>query len=212
MNKKQRENKIWRFDIINFLISRVGATRYLEIGVEDGDSISAVKCQKKHGVDPASSKATHKLESDEFFDMLKPSVQYDVVFVDGLHVADQVERDIVNSAKHLAPGGFIIVHDCNPETEWRQRSYEEAKKNRCREWNGDVYKAIIRLRATRNDLDICVVDTDEGCAVIRVVPPNDLLLLKTEFTKNEDIKYDWFAKDRKRLLNLKSYEEFLQWL
>ena len=209
---KKIKNQVWRFDIINFLINRIGATRYLEIGVEDGDSINAIKCEKKHGVDPASKNATHKLESDEFFEMLAPSVKYDIVFVDGLHVADQAERDIVNSIKHLSQGGFIIVHDCNPAKEWHQRSFEEAKKNGCREWNGDVYKAIIRLRATRNDIDVCVVDTDWGCGVIRVVPPNDKNLLKAEFTKNQDITFDWFNKNRQRLLNLKSYEDFLQWL
>ena len=119
MSKTQKKEEVWRFDIINFLIQRIGATRYLEIGVEDGDSINAVKCQKKHGVDPASRNATHKLESDEFFEMLAPHVKYDIVFVDGLHVADQAERDIVNAINHLSLGGFIIVHDCNPKLEWR---------------------------------------------------------------------------------------------
>lgn len=212
MSKTQKKEEVWRFDIINFLIQRIGATRYLEIGVEDGDSINAVKCQKKHGVDPASRNATHKLESDEFFEMLAPHVKYDIVFVDGLHVADQAERDIVNAINHLSLGGFIIVHDCNPKLEWHQRSYEEAKKNNCREWNGDVYKAIIRLRATRNDIDVCVIDTDWGCGVIRVVAPNDSNLLKAEFTQNKDITFDWFNKNRKELLNLKTYDEFLQWL
>jgi predicted O-methyltransferase YrrM len=119
----------WRFDIINFLIKKIGAKRYLEIGVEDGDSINAIQCEKKHGVDPASKNATHRIESDEFFAMLAPSVKYDVVFVDGLHVADQAERDIVNSLEHLNDGGYIVVHDCNPPTAWHQRSVEEAKKN-----------------------------------------------------------------------------------
>jgi predicted O-methyltransferase YrrM len=119
----------WRFDIINHLIAKIGAKRYLEIGVEDGDSINAVQCEKKHGVDPASRNATHRITSDEFFEMLAPHICYDVVFVDGLHVAAQAERDIVNSLQHLADGGYIVVHDCNPPTAWHQRSPSEAKKN-----------------------------------------------------------------------------------
>ena len=205
-------SQVWRFDIINFLIKRNGATRYLEIGVEDGDSMNAIQCQKKHGVDPASKNATHRLESDEFFEMLAPHVKYDVIFVDGLHVADQSERDIVHSLEHLTPNGFIVVHDCNPATEWHQRSFQEAKKNGCREWNGDVYKAIIRLRAIRNDIDVCVVDTDYGCAVIRLVEPNEKKLLLSEFTRIEDIKFQWFHQNRQRLLNLKTFDQFLQWL
>jgi len=102
-----------------------------------------------------------------------------------------------------------VDHDANC---CYQRSYEEAKKNGCREWNGDVYKAIIRLRATRNDIDVCVVDTDYGCGVIRAVAPNDANLLKSEYTRNQDITFQWFAENRARLLNLKSYDEFIEWL
>lgn len=209
-------NKLeWRFDIINLLIQRIGAKKYLEIGVEDGDSITSVKCEKKHGVDPDPEKlnATHRVESDEFFEMLAPQIKYDVVFVDGLHVADQAERDIVNALNHLSDGGYIIVHDCNPPTAWHQRSYAEAKKNGCRSWNGDVYKAIIHLRATRNDIDICVVNIDHGCGVVRKVPANDKNLLKPcTHSSIKDITFEWFANDRERLLNLKSPEQFLNWL
>jgi len=79
--------------------------------------------------------------------------------------------------------------------------------------NGDVYKAIIRLRATRNDIDICVVSIDWGCAVIRKVPADDKnLLTPCAHITNKDITYDWFEKDRERLLNLKTPQQFMEWL
>ena len=202
----------WRFDIINLLIAKTSAKKYLEIGVEDGDSINAIKCAKKHGVDPASRNATHHQTSDEFFEMLNKSYKYDVIFVDGLHVADQAERDIVNSLEHLNDNGYIVVHDCNPPTAWHQRPYAEARKNGCRKWNGDVYKAIVRLRATRNDIDVCVVDIDWGCAVIRKTEPNDNNLLKDAKTTLDEIEYEWFAQNRQRLLNLLLPEQFMEWL
>ena len=76
-----------------------------------------------------------------------------------------------------------------------------------------MYKAIIRLRATRNDIDACVVGIDWGCAVIRKVPADDKNLLKPcEHTSNKDITYDWFEKNRDHLLNLKTPEQFLEWV
>ena len=60
------------------------------------------------------------MPSDEFFAnraAASDRTPYDLVFIDGLHVADQVERDIVNSLLNLAPAGTIVLHDCNPTTE-----------------------------------------------------------------------------------------------
>ena len=202
----------WRFDIINLLIDRCNAKKYLEIGVEDGDNINAIKCDLKHGVDPASRNATHHQTSDEFFDMLRSDYKYNVVFVDGLHVADQAERDIVNALDHLHADGYIVVHDCNPPTAWHQRSHDEARKTGFRKWNGDVYKAIVKLRATRNDIDVVVVDTDWGCGVIRKVAPDNARLLSNAKTNIEDIDYEWFAADRHRLLNLCAPDVFIDWL
>jgi len=198
----------WRFDIINFLLARCSGKRYLEVGVEDGDSLNKINCTKKHGCDPASKNATHHVPSDEFFEMLAKDYKYNVVFVDGLHVADQAHRDIVNSLEHLEDGGFIVVHDCNPPSKWHQRSFAEAQKNGCRLWNGDVYKAIVQVRAERDDIDVCVVDTDWGCAVIRKVKPAATNRLDCEKKTIEEIDYEWFDADRKRLLNLISVDDF----
>lgn len=74
-----------------------------------------------------------------------------------------------------------------------------------------MYKAIIRLRATLRNIDVCVVDIDWGCAVIRKVD-NANLLTPCQYTSDNDITYEWFASDRERLLNLKTPEQFLRWL
>lgn len=200
-----------RYDIINYLIHKNGYQRYLEIGVEDGHSIQQIKCNLIHGVDPASKNATFQIPSDEFFKMLdtfSPDTTYDIIFIDGLHVDEQVTRDINNSVRHLTPGGTIVVHDCNPPTEWHQRSYEEAQKNGCRQWNGTVWKSIIKARATRPDLEIRVVNTDWGCGIIKHLSPKLAWENKILTNVPEQLTYDYLAHHRTLALNLISIQQF----
>lgn len=217
MTSKQEEKRLaeinkwtfWRFDVIKHLLKLNKGKKYLEIGVEDGDNLRQIKTSVMHGVDPASKNATHHQTSDEFFEMLHPEYKYDVVFVDGLHVAAQAQRDIENALDHLNDGGFVVVHDCNPPNEWYQRSEAEAAKNGFRKWNGDVYKAIVNLRVTRDDLYICVVDTDYGCGIVKKVSSVESnKLLDSGHDGISDIDYQWFDENREQLLNLISVEQF----
>ena len=191
-----------RFDIINLLIQKHGYRRYLEIGVEDGDAVHAVRCALKHGVDPASKQATFQLPSDEFFGLIRADVEYDCIFVDGMHEEEQVLRDVDNALAHLSEDGTILVHDCNPPSAWHQRSYEQARLNGCRSWNGNVWRAWVRLRATRADLHMLVVDADWGCGVIRR-GRQDCIVLPEPFS------YSDFEQHRASWLNLVTPAEFL---
>ena len=107
-----------RIEIIQELINKHGYKNYLEIGVRDGSCFNAIKCESKDGVDPdLSSAATVKLTSDEFFKRWEAEKEvpawykFDIIFIDGLHHADQVEKDIDNSLKYLNEGGIIVMHD-----------------------------------------------------------------------------------------------------
>lgn len=191
---------VYRFDLINLLIEHHQYERYLEIGVEGGDAQRSVRCALKHGVDPASEHATFRVPSDEFFASLRPDAQYDCIFVDGMHEEEQVLRDVDNALRHLSPGGTIVVHDCNPPSAWHQRDYEEAKLNGCRQWNGTVWRAWVRLRATRPDLKMLTVDIDWGCGVIQRGEQECIEL-------PEAFSYDDFAERRAEWLNLISASE-----
>ncbi|WP_100612251.1 class I SAM-dependent methyltransferase [Confluentibacter lentus] len=67
------------------------------------------------------------MTSDEFFqklsanDILSNSIKFNVIFIDGLHLAQQADRDIKNAIKYIKNDGFIVVHDCNPPSEWHAR-------------------------------------------------------------------------------------------
>ncbi|MFQ5339938.1 MAG: class I SAM-dependent methyltransferase [Anaerolineae bacterium] len=173
----------YRWEIINSLITRFGYKKYLEIGVAEGVCFYQVCAEHKISVDPGYSVATFKIGADQFFDMNREV--FDIIFIDGLHVKEQVLRDFGNSLKFLSEGGSIVVHDCNPVN-------EESTDNLI---NGTVWEAWAHYRMHRPDLSMAVLDTDQGCGVIRrgrqaLFPP----------TKKMD--FGFLAQNRKRLLNL----------
>jgi hypothetical protein len=132
--------------------------------------------------------------SDEFFRGNRR--RFDLIFVDGLHEADQVYRDIVNALGSLNPGGTVVCHDMNPQTELEQRVPRAADR-----WTGDGWKAWVRVRAEWDPLHMFVVDTDHGCGIIRPgLPPTPLLT------------WELFQLNRAVWLNLVSTDHLLAWL
>lgn len=191
-----------RTEIINSLIDKHGYKEYLEIGVntpsQPGYNWVGVKAMFKCGVDP-NVDTTFRMTSDAFFE--ETSMMFDIIFIDGLHIFEQVYRDITNSLNHLNPNGTIVVHDCNPITEITQRRERASDA-----WHGDVWKAIVKLRMEEIGLTIHTVDTDEGCAIIR---RGSQILLPV--SPDED-PYDYSFLERRRVeaLNLITPEQFKQ--
>lgn len=189
-----------RTDIINRLIKRINAKKYLEIGVSNGINFSEVDCEYKVGVDPDSnSPATIHLTSDAFFE--NNQEKFDVVFIDGLHHSDQVYRDILNSLNVLNENGYIICHDMNPWDENVQLIPFNPQIHTM--WTGDCWKAFVQLRRERSDLEMHVVDTDCGCGIIK--KGNQDILMGTE-----ELNWENLTKNREEWLNLISVENFLQ--
>ncbi len=188
-----------RSDVLNHLIETRGYKRYLEIGVRDGENFAKIRVPEKHGVDPAPlGPVTFKMTSNDYFDQLaktSPDARYDLVFIDGLHLAEQVEVDVINSLAVLADGGAIVLHDCNPLTRDAQTEDYDGVKH----WNGTVWKAWAKLRATRADLSMRVLDLDDGCGIIER-GAQDCIKLPTLDYKALD--FAQLKKRRRALLNL----------
>ncbi len=152
-----------RYDVINYFLRTRGYQKYLEIGVFTGRCLRHVVCNDKTAVDPnpqteAKDTKIHALTSDDFFATNKR--KFDLVFIDGLHLADQVVKDIYNSLAVLEPGGTILMHDCSPAKEERQ------VREQGRAWNGDVWKAFAFVRAFVPEAVCRVLNTDHGIGVI----------------------------------------------
>jgi hypothetical protein len=191
-----------RTDILNFLARRNGYRRYLEIGVRTpAKNFDQIRARVKHGVDPdPRGDVTHRMTSDDFFlQLAADSKPYDLVLVDGLHLERQVLRDVLNSLDHLALGGAIVLHDCNPPRE----AFQTEEYDGHSQWHGTVWKAFARLRMTRPDLAMCVVDTDWGVGVV-TRGSQDLF----PAIPDEDLTYAFLDSHRKELLNLVTKEEF----
>ena len=86
----------FRWDLIDYLIQKNKFENYLEIGCDDDQLFSKVNIKNKIGVDPVSGGNIRK-KSDDFFSSNKD--KFDLVFIDGLHIYEQVKKDILNSLK-----------------------------------------------------------------------------------------------------------------
>ncbi|NRA13228.1 MAG: class I SAM-dependent methyltransferase [Crocinitomicaceae bacterium] len=77
--------------------------------------------------------------------VLSSGIQFDVIFIDGLHLATQVDRDIFNSMKFIKNDGFVVLHDCNPPTEWSARgNFRYHNTPAWKYWNGTTWKASLK--------------------------------------------------------------------
>ena len=192
------ERRIRRTTILNTLIEKYSHQSYLEIGQgRKAKNFDLINCRIKIGVDPAKRfNAAYQMTSDEFFAMNNNT--FDLVFIDGLHHADQVERDIISALKVLNDNGTIVVHDCNPTTKGMQIVPRQQDV-----WAGDVWKTWVKLRGTRPDLKMYVVDADSGCGIIRRGTQETIKLPK-------NLTYTALNKNRKKFLNLVDVNSFLK--
>lgn len=200
---RNRNSEVKRFHIINYLIEKYKLINYLEIGVFKGENIREIKALHKDGVNPGvegytPSEVNYPMTSDNFFKLIEghDEIKYDIIFIDGLHHADQVTKDIQNSLKHLMPKGFIVMHDCNPP------SYEaQLIPRQTVAWNGDTWKSFASFKIDNPDFKCYVIDTDFGVGVIQNTHIESIF-------KPYHLHWNHLNEDRKRILNLITWDEF----
>jgi hypothetical protein len=191
-----------RTDLLNHLAEKHGLISYLEIGVQDPkQNFDKIICPQKVSVDPdPKAGATWQMTSDEFFEgQFYLGIQPDLVFIDGLHTAEQVKKDFENALKILAPWGFIVLHDCNPEKEEHTIIPRPTQRGH---WNGDVYKFVVTIGRKMK----YTVDIDNGCMVVSPFSANVIYAVDDN---TRSITWSLFYRNRKRLLNLISWDEFI---
>ena len=192
-----------RTSIINHLIKKNNYRKYLEIGVRKGNNFNKINVDYKVGVDPSplfESENLYKLTSDEFFK--NNNTKFDIIFLDGLHLEDQVDKDISNSLKVLSNNGIIIMHDCNPPSKFHQREEYEVSGT-FPAWNGTVWRSFVKLRMKSSSLKLHCVDCDWGVGIITKGNSKKISYI-------ESLDYNNLEKDRVNLLNLISVEKFLE--
>lgn len=224
-----------RTEVIQKIIDKIKARTYLEIGVSRGSNFFPIKIRRKIGVDPRFNFGSRKkikwccknfynlraryyeIGSDSFFALDRLNSGVDVVFIDGLHTHQQSLKDVENSLRYLNPRGVIIMHDCNPQSEAAACPAPPTNhagvlnsQNWDGRWNGDVWKTICHLRSTRHDLNVFVLDCDQGLGIITQGKPEGVL----SFTpaQIDELLYKDLARDRKAFLNLKDESYLFEFL
>lgn len=214
-------------DLIRKLLENCGISyfKFASDGSTDGIEIAFNGTNKLPANMPFNNKSEFYYEtSDYFFENHAPSLflesSIDVAFIDGLHTYHQSYNDVVNALDFISSGGFILMHDCNPPTEavaYPAHSLEEAAglniPGWTGQWCGDVWKSIVRLRSTRDDLRVFVLDCDFGIGVIYRGKPEEKLDISVP--EIENMTYKDLQENRIQLLNLKPQNylyEFLQTL
>jgi hypothetical protein len=192
-----------RTDILNYLIKTYNFKSYMEIGIEyPENNFNYIEIENKIGVDPnPKGDCDYVMTSDMFFESYCGNRRFDLIFIDGLHLEEQVTRDFHNSLDHLNEGGIIALHDCNPTNEVKQ--FERQISEGCA-WNGTCWKTFVELRMTRPDLQMHCVDCDEGCAIIKRGEQE----IYTKITLEQAKQYLYLDLNRKELLNLITFEQF----
>ena len=145
-------NFVSRDNLINCMININNYQNYLEIGIEYGYTFKEIDIYEKIGVDPDPKYNDDNIimkSSDDFFK--DNNINFDCIFIDGMHQSEYVIKDLNNSINVLNDNGMIIIDDILPLNEIEQQKipnkfyYENDILKYKNPWTGDVWKVIYEL-------------------------------------------------------------------
>lgn len=209
--------EISRHFIINSLFKKYNLLNpnYLEIGVWSGNTFKYINSINKDGVDPGqycdSEYVNFKMTSDNFFK--RNEKKYDFIFIDGLHTAHQVSKDLYNSIANINEGGIIMLDDVLPHC---KREQESLDLNKSGAQTGDVWKAVydnLSILEEISDEILFYKNSERGNLIFKIKKSNNknIIIDPSMPTKNVDgwyngndkewLKYD-YDKDFNTYFNL----------
>ena len=178
-----------RSAVVQQMLNLSDQPSYLEIGVDHGQTFGALSAAHKTAVDPdfkftppdsTANVEFHRATSDEYFANLCPIGRYfDVVYIDGLHIFEQVLRDLLNAVLRLTPGGVIIIDDIVPASyqsamplineafQVRDRlALDHPSLRNDNTWMGDVYKLAFFIETFMQQLSYATVQENHGQLIV----------------------------------------------
>ena len=155
---------------IGYIASIYKPKVYVELGLYEGETISKVRphAQTLYGIDVKPNARLDLLNklpnvnvlyktTDEFFQTFDQKI--DMVFIDADHCITSCLKDFENVLKLLNPGGVILLHDTDPESD------RLIDPHYC----GDSYK-IVDMIEKRTDLNIITLPIQEaGLSIVTKV-------------------------------------------
>jgi len=153
--------------VIGMLASIYKPKVYVELGLHVGETFVKVQphAEKLYGVDISqntyleSLKRFHNVNihyctTDLFFDNFSEKI--DMAFIDADHCIEGAKRDFDNVLSRLSPGGIILLHDTDPETD------DLIRPDRC----GDSYKIVAMLEDNPNVNILTLPLTNAGLSIV----------------------------------------------
>ena len=209
----ERSKSSSRTEIINYCIQRRNATSYLEIGVRNpDDNFNLITCANKLSVDPGfdfqPNPVDFPMTSDDFYSHWKIEIKvpYDVIFIDGLHRAEQVSRDIRHALEMTSSDGLVILHDCNPPHHELAREQYDESGVAGPFWNGTTWKATWEF-FFNGPWESRVVDSDWGVGIIDKSKAKIPIAMRNPF-----FEFDEFSSIKDEVGYLVSWENAKDWL
>lgn len=181
------KRRVRRWEVVQSLVDLFDEPRYVEVGVNKGNTFRHISAAFKVAVDPnflfdwegekrkhGPSTEYHQVTSDVYFgSIVDADQQFDVIYLDGLHTFEQTLRDLTNALAHLAPNGVILIDDVRPPTYHaslpdhshylKVRSHVKDPKAA---WMGDVYRLIWFIDTFYQSLSYATVSNNHGQAVV----------------------------------------------
>ena len=139
----------------------------------------------KIGIDPVRG-GNLKLSSKEFFENYNKEF-FDVVFIDGSHLIEDVYYDTVQAIKNLNLGGYILLDDVLPNN-----NLNTFRKRLTLHSFQDAYKILFFI-SSLSFVDLYLLPCDHGMALIKL----------TDNPIEEELVFDFSD------INFESYVEFL---
>jgi len=223
---------------LNQIIAQKGYKSYLEIGVDDpNNNFNHIQCERKVGVDPynddtgchawdrANKEALiaridpkalfYRATSDDFFEILKthnePVSKFDLIYIDGLHLEEQVDKDIANALRFVSPHGMIVLDDVPPANEYEEKTPPDPGQP----WRGTVWRSFAKLRMESDDM--FWEFNKHGLYTIKSIFKSIILphRQQTPAYRNADfpnpvLSFEFLKAYEDELLNNISYEQFFE--
>lgn len=174
-----------RYQVCQSFIDLSSNCSYLEVGVNEGLTFHQIKASKKVAVDPKflfdtsrekdSTQTVQYFEvtSDRYFSQVSRQDKFNVIYLDGLHTAEQTLRDLLNAAELLSDRGVIIIDDVKPTSYAASLNsitgsvdLKNALHDPDQSWMGDVYKLAWFINAFMQQWTYYTIADNHGQIVL----------------------------------------------
>ena len=174
-------NEPRKVDVINRLVERRGLQRYLEYNkprcelalpevvcpertlVCIAEHLDETRYDAQVCIETRQIRTTYAQETRYLHPEDLPSLgqTFDIIFFDPTHFRPEVDRGLVHLCRLLAPGGYLVVHDCFPKDPALVGDVCPSGN-----WCGRTYQAFANFHRYNREAS-WVVDIDFGVGLIR---------------------------------------------